>query len=127
LAEQQISKIQVEGPAMAEFLRVRASIKSGSGDLAGAEADLKQALKLDPANTNAALGLASVYWKTKRTDEAQKIYNDILAKDTKNRFALESLGYLARELGNRSAAEQFFNRLAQAYPDDYVGYLALGD
>jgi len=127
IAEQQISKIHVEGPAMAEFLRVRASIKTGSGDFAGAEADLKQALQLDPANTNAALALASVYWKTKRSDEAQKVYNDILAKDGKNRFALESLGYLARELGNRAAAEQFFNRLAQAYPDDYVAYLALGD
>ncbi|MBI2679075.1 MAG: tetratricopeptide repeat protein [Candidatus Koribacter versatilis] len=127
MAEQEISKIHVEGPQMAEFLRVRASIKLGAGDFAGAEADLKQALKLDPANTNAALGLASVYWKAKRTGEAQKIYADVLAQDPKNRFALESLGYLARELGNRAQAEEFFNRLAQAYPDDYVAYLALGD
>ncbi|HSE50439.1 MAG TPA: tetratricopeptide repeat protein, partial [Terriglobales bacterium] len=127
LAEQEISRIHVEGPAMAEFLRVRATIKTGSGDFAGAEADLKQAMKLDPANTNAALALASVYWKTKRQDEAQKLYADILAKDPRNRFALESLGYLAREQGNRAQAEEFFNRLAKAYPDDYVAYVALGD
>lgn len=127
LAEQEIGKIHVEGPAMAEFLRVRATIKTGAGDFAGAEADLKQALKLDPANTNAALGLASVYWKTKRQAEAQKLYADILSRDPKNRFALESLGYLAREQGNRAAAEEFFSRLARAYPDDYVAYVALGD
>jgi len=127
LAEQEINKIKVEGQAMAEFLRVRATIKTGAGDLAGAEADLKQALQLDPANTNAALGLASVYWKTKRQGEAQKLYANILAKDPKNRFALESLGYLAREQGNRAQAEEFFGRLAKAHPDDYVAYLALGD
>ncbi|HMC31132.1 MAG TPA: tetratricopeptide repeat protein, partial [Candidatus Angelobacter sp.] len=50
-AEKEISSMQVEGPQKAEFLRVRSSIKTGSNDFAGAEADLKQALALDPANT----------------------------------------------------------------------------
>lgn len=127
LAEQELAKVHVEGPAMAEFLRVRANIKVGAGDLAGAEADLKQAMKLDPANANAALGLASVYWKTKRQAEAEKLYAEILAKDPKNRFALESLGYLAREQGSRAQAEEFFNRLAKAYPDDSIAYVALAD
>lgn len=127
LAEQQISAIKVEGPALAEFLRVRASIKAGSGDLAGAQADLQQALKLDPENTNATLQYANVLWKGKRRDEARKLYADVLAKDPKNRFALESLGYLSRAENNRAAAEEFFNRLAAAYPDDYVAHVALGD
>ncbi len=30
-------------------------------------------------------------------------------------------------MGDRKSAEQFFTRLAQAYPDDYIAYLALGD
>ena len=127
MAEQDIAKIHVEGPAMAEFLRVRASIKMGTDDYAGAEKDLLDALKLDPTNTNASLELASVYWKTKREPEARKIYLAVLSKDPKNRYALESLGYLARAMNDRAAAQQFFNRLAQAYPDDYVAFLALGD
>src|SRR5437764_822716 len=30
-------------------------------------------------------------------------------------------------MGDRKSAEQFFTRLAQDYPDDYIAYLALGD
>ena len=37
------------------------------------------------------------------------------------------MGYLYREDNNPQMAEQYFNRLAAAYPDDYVPYLALGD
>src|SRR5207237_7567602 len=40
LAEKEINGIHVAGPAMAEFLRVRASVKQGFNDPAGAEADL---------------------------------------------------------------------------------------
>lgn len=127
LAEQAIGAIQVEGPAKAEFLRVRASIKAGSDDLAGAEADLKQAMALDPNNTNAILQFANLLWKSKRRDEARDIYAGVLAKDSKNRFALEGLGYLSREANDIKGAEEFFNRLAAAYPDDYVAHLALGD
>jgi len=57
---------------------------------------------------------------------AQHICSD-LAKRSQNRFALEGIGYLARDMGDRKAAEQFFNRLAQSYPDDYIPFLALAD
>ncbi len=127
LAEEQISKINVEGPAKAEFLRVRASIKAGGNDLRGAEADLQQALALDPNNLNAQLQYGSLLWKMDRKADANKIYAAILARDPKNRFAIESMGYLARDTGDTKAAEQWFTRLAQTYPSDYVAYLALGD
>lgn len=127
LAEQEINRIQVGGEAKAEFLRVRASIRTNSEDFAGAEADLKEALKLDPENLNASLQYANLLWRTKRGDEARNIYNQVLAKDPKNRFALESMGYLAREAGDAKAAEEFFLKLAEAHPDDHVAYLALGD
>lgn len=127
LAEQQISGIQVEGQQKAEFLRVRASIRSNFNDMAGAEADLKQAMQLDPANTNINLQYANLLWRTNRRDQARGIYDAVLQKDPKNRFALESMGYLARDMGDGKLAEQFFNRLAAAYPDDHIAYLALGD
>jgi tetratricopeptide (TPR) repeat protein len=127
LAQEEINKLQIEGPQKAEFLRVRASIKEGSGDYAGAEADLNQAMQLDPKNTNARLEYASLLWKTKRIDQARKIYADVLSADPKNRYALESMGYLSRDAGDPKTAEMYFNRLAAAYPDDFVAYLALGD
>ncbi len=37
------------------------------------------------------------------------------------------MGYLYREDNNPKMADEYFNRLAKAYPDDYVPYLALGD
>ena len=127
LAEQEINRIHVEGPAMAEFLRVRASIKQGFNDPAGAEADLKQAMSIDPANTNIVLQYANLLWKTERKDQARNIYVSVLNKDPKNRYALEAMGYLARDAGDAKTAEQYFNQLAAAYPEDYVAYLALGD
>ncbi len=127
IAEQQINQLQVEGPARAEFLRVRASVRSGSGDTAGAEADLKEAMRLDPTNINATLAYANLLWRTKRSDQAMQVYNSILQKDPRNRYAMEAVGYLYREAGNIKGAEEFFNRLAKAYPDDYIPYLALGD
>ena len=127
LAEKQINGMQVEGPQKAEFLRVRASIRGNFNDIAGAEADLKQAMQLDPNNTNITLQYANLLWKANRKEQARAVYASVLQKDPKNRFALESMGYLARDMGDNKTAEQFFNRLAAAYPDDYVPYLALGD
>jgi tetratricopeptide (TPR) repeat protein len=127
LAEQEVSRLQIEGPARAEFLRVRASIKTAGNDFAGAENDLKEALKLDPKNDNVILQYANLLWRTKRKDEAKKLYAGILERDPQNRFALEAMGYLFREDNDVKGAEQFFMRLAKMYPDDYVPYLALGD
>lgn len=127
LAEAQMANIQVEGPAKAEFLRVRAAVKTGGEEYAAAEADLKQALQLDPDNANIALQYANLLWKLKRKPEARNLYASVLKKDPSNRFALEGLGYLYREDGDVKAAAEYFTKLTRAYPNDYIGYLALGD
>jgi tetratricopeptide (TPR) repeat protein len=126
-AEEAVNKLNVEGPAKAEFLRIRAALKSTDNDLKGAEADLVEARRLDPQNTNITLQYANLLWKEKRKDESRKLYDQILSGDPNNRFALEAMGYLYREDNNAALAEQYFNKLATAYPDDYVPYLALGD
>ncbi len=126
-AEQEIDKLNVEGTAKAEFLRVRASLKMSDNDLQGAEADLLEARKLDPANDNITLQYANLLWKEGRKDESRKIYGEILARDPDNRYALEAMGYLYREDNDAKMAAEYFNRLAKAYPDDYIPYLALGD
>ncbi len=126
-AEDEVNKLHVEGPAKAEFLRIRAALKSTDGDLKGAEADLIEARQLDPQNSNITLQYANLLWKEDRKDEARKTYEQILSGDANNRFALEAMGYLYREDNNPKMAEEYFNKLAAAYPDDYVPYLALGD
>ena len=127
IAQQELAKIQVEGPEQVEYLRLRAAIKGLGNDVAGAEADLKQALQLDPQNDNVTLQYGSLLWKAGRKSEARQMYTTLLKRDDKNRYALEALGYLSRDEGDNKAAETFFTRMAAAYPNDYVPYMALGD
>src|SRR6185369_16312207 len=82
-AEAEVNKLQIEGPARAEFLRVRASIRSADNDLPGAENDLKEALRLDPANLNITLQYANLLWRMKRKDDALKLYQAVLTKERK--------------------------------------------
>jgi tetratricopeptide (TPR) repeat protein len=127
IAQQELAKIQVEGPERVEYLRLRAAIKGLGNDVAGAEADLKQALQLDPQNDNVTLQYGSLLWKARRKAEARQMYATLLKRDDKNRYALEALGYLSRDEGDNKAAETFFSRMAAAFPNDYVPYMALGD
>ena len=124
-AEADIDKLNVQGAARAEFLRVRASLKMSDNDLTGAEADLLEARKLDPDNTNIQLQYGNLLWKEDRKEDSIKVYQDVLAKDPNDRHALEAMGYLYREDNNTKMAAEYFDRLAKAYPDDYVPYLAL--
>ena len=127
IAQQELAKIQVEGPQQVEYLRLRAALKGLGNDVAGAEADLKQALLLDPENDNVTLQYGSLLWKAGRKSEARQMYTTLLKRDEKNRYALEALGYLSRDEGDNKAAETFFTRMAAAYSSDYVPYMALGD
>jgi tetratricopeptide (TPR) repeat protein len=127
LAQQELARVQVDETQRVEYLRLRAAFKGLGGDFAGAEADLKQAMQLDPNNDNVTLQYGSLLWKTDRLPQAQAVYSRILQRDPKNRSALEALGFLARDMGDNKAAENYFTRMAAAYPNDYVPYMALGD
>jgi tetratricopeptide (TPR) repeat protein len=127
IARADLDKIQVQGPERVTYLSLRASVKSLSNDFGGAESDLKEALQLDPTNDNVTLQYGSLLWKMNRKAEAKQMYSSLLQRDDKNRYALEALGYLARDEGNIKEAETYFTRMAAAYPDDYVPYLAMGD
>ena len=127
LARQELGGMQVEGPQRVQYLGMRAAIRTLSDDQAGAEADLKEALALDPENDKVMLQYASLLWKVGRKDEAARTYLALLQRDPRNRYALESMGYLSRDLGDPKTAEDYFKKLAAAYPNDYVPYMALGD
>ncbi|MEO5935769.1 MAG: tetratricopeptide repeat protein, partial [Terriglobales bacterium] len=126
-AEAEMANLDITGTQKAEFLRVRAAIRSGTKDFAGAEKDLLEARQLDPANVNIQLQFANLMWQTKRGAEAEKIYQSVLANDAGNRYALEGLGYIALESKQIDVAQKLFLEMARRYPDDYVPHLALGD
>jgi tetratricopeptide (TPR) repeat protein len=122
-----LANLDITGPGRPEFLRLKAAAAVASGDYKEAENDLQEALKLQPNNVNALLNYANLQWKTNRTDEALKTYLHALQADPGNSSALESLGYLSREMGDLKGAHEYFERLVSLQPDDYVPYLAMGD
>jgi len=62
-----------------------------------------------------------------RQVDAVAQFNQVLKIDANNKAAMTSLGFLAREQNNDKAAQEYFSRLIQLYPDDHVAYLAMGD
>lgn len=127
LAKQALAAIQVEDARRVEYLCLRASLEALGDDMPAAETDLKQALALDPVSDKATLQYASLLWKMQRKEESREVYLALLKRDENNRYAMEAMGYLSRDLGDSSAAELYFTRMAAAYPNDYVPYMALGD
>ena len=110
-----------------DYLRLRALIESGFNDNASAERDLKEAMALAPGNASIALNYANLLWKIGREQEALALYKQSLQLDPANHAALTALGYLSRDLKDPASAEKYFLKLAEAYPEDYVPYFALGD
>ncbi|MGE5204211.1 MAG: tetratricopeptide repeat protein, partial [Chlamydiota bacterium] len=127
LAAGQISQINMQGPERPEFLRLRAAIETDTGKLPAADKDLSEALSLDPRNSNISLQYASLLWKMGRKQESRQMYLRTLHDDPSNRYALISLGYLLRDLGDPKAAENYLRRAAKYYPNSYEPYLGLGD
>src|SRR5207253_10343931 len=109
------------------FLRLKATSAVESGDYTEAENDLREALQLQPANINLLLNYGNLLRRTKRPEDATKIYLKALELDPGNPPALESLGYLARETGKADEARQYFEELSRLDHDDAVHYLAMGD
>ena len=127
IARSLIQPLDLQDASRPEFLRLRAAVEMAFNNPAAAEKDLKEALSLLPNSTNLMLNYANLLWKTNRKPEALTLYQNALKLEPANASALSSLGYLSREMGDHKAAEQYFLKLQQLHPDDYVPYLALGD
>jgi tetratricopeptide (TPR) repeat protein len=119
--------MQVLDSSKPEMLRLRAAIEAASGDLDSANRDLKDALALAPANVNSLMNYGTLLWKMGQKDGARDIYKKVLDLDARNRQALSSLGFLARDTGETKLAETYFARAIAAHPKDFGPYLALGD
>jgi tetratricopeptide (TPR) repeat protein len=126
-AQEQIDRLNEQGPSRAPFLRLRALIRMHAGNFDGALSDVKDALAINADDPNGLQLNGDILMKLGRTEDAIDVYKRILAIDANNRFALISLGYASRAAGRDQAAEKYFQRLAQADPSLYVPYLALGD
>lgn len=126
-ARSALQKLDIGGPDRPEFLRLKATSAVDSGDYTEAENDLREGLQIQPTNLNLLLNYGNLLRRTKRPEDATKIYLKALELDPASSPALESLGYLARETGKPDEARQYFDKLSRLDPGDYVPYLAIGD
>ena len=55
-------------------------------------------MQLDPNNSNIELQYTNLLWIEQKKSESQQIYLAVLKHDPANRYALESLGYLMRDM-----------------------------
>jgi len=127
IAKAAIARLDERGPSRPQFLRLRAQINMAAGNLDDAGNDIKEALAINAKDPNNLQLDGDLLVKLGQTDQAVAVYKQILAIDANSRSALTSLGYVSREAGRDQEAEKYFQRLASAYPNLYVPYLALGD
>lgn len=126
-ARSAINSLNESGPDRAAYLRLRALIRSNSGELDGAVADINEALALNTTDPSSIQIDGDILMKMGKTEQAIAAYQKILARDPNNRYALTSLGYASRAAGRNQDAEKYFERLTESDPNLYEPYLALGD
>jgi tetratricopeptide (TPR) repeat protein len=94
-----------------------------SGDNARAVTVLEAARQRDPDDEDTAFSLASAYEKDKRFDQAEKLGRDILAKDPANAAALNYLGYMLADRGQKLPEAVDLIKRALALEADNPSYL----
>jgi protein O-mannosyl-transferase len=112
--------LAVEG-APAEFAphHYLGTVLLESGDLSGAEKELKAAIRLQPEFTDAHNSLAAVYYKRGDLDAARAEFEKVLAADPENFVYLKNLVIVRLKSGDLDGLEPLVQKLReQAAPDD---------
>jgi len=98
-----------------------------SGDLKGARADYEQALRDDPGNRDARLGLAAVDVRLGRLEAAEATYLGLLRADPRDAHAQAGLIALRGGRMDPLAAESRLKSLLATDPGAHVLNFALGN
>jgi Tfp pilus assembly protein PilF len=112
--------------------QIHAKVDSGyaaflAGDIATARLDYQQALKDEPGNRDATLGLAAVEVRAGRPHAAEELYLRLLQSDPRDAHAQANLIALRSGRIDPVAAESRIKTLLGAAPDAQVLQFALGN
>src|SRR5262249_50232133 len=108
-------KLDAENPLYQTLL---GEVQVAQGDYAGAETAFRAALTRNPEFAAATRDLASLYLMTARTDDAKKVYSDLLSKKSDDVAALLGLADIAVTEKKWSEAIDYINRARTAEPND---------
>jgi tetratricopeptide (TPR) repeat protein len=112
--------------------RVHPGVASGyaayqAGDMERARADYEQALRDEPGNRDALLGLAAVETRALRFATAESLYRRLLIADPRDPFAHAGLLSLRAQQIDPVAAESRVKGLLAADPEESVLHFSLGN
>jgi cellulose synthase operon protein C len=108
-------KLDADNPLYQTLL---GEVQIAQRDYSGAETAFHAALKRNPEFAAATRDLAKLYLVTARTDDAKKVYGDLLAKKPDDVSALLGLADIAITEKKWSEAIDYINRARTAAPND---------
>lgn len=111
-----LNAILEKNPKSIKALRVRSSYKLNHDQLEEAEADMIQALNLDPQNVLSIAGLAQICLKRKNYDLAKKYCDNAIALDPQHYYAYKILGQCYKEQGKIKEAFNHLTKVLEIYP-----------
>ncbi len=122
-------------PDLADAYVAKALIKQVNfRDLAGAELDLKHALKIDPKHITALRRLGTIYGMQGRYDEAMGTFQKIIDRDPLNTPTYSNYSYNALAAGKLEIAQQMIGKVLEFSPNSIFAnfqlsrvYLAKGE
>jgi tetratricopeptide (TPR) repeat protein len=113
-------------------LRVNPSVAAGysayqAGDMNRARSDYEQALREEPGNRDALLGLAAVETRARHPGAADALYRRLLLDDPRDPYAAAGLLALHAQQIDPVAAESRVKGLLASGPDEDVLHFTLGN
>lgn len=103
------------------LLYARSLLHERRGDLAAAEADLRQLLDYDPNNPTALNALGYILTdNTDRHEEAHDYIARALEQQPDDPATLDSMGWVLYKLGQPQEALDYLRRAMDLYPDDEI-------
>ena len=100
---------------------------SDAGRLERAEQCLRQAVELNPADTNIPVALGVALGRMGRDDEAMDVLRAVVEQDQKNGWAHRNLGAILVRTGRSTEAIPHYQAATQLLPNDQIVWLGLAD
>lgn len=113
-----LRSLEVTGYPLAMSLYGTGRIEQARGDIDAAVEAYLDALEIDPQNSDAVHGLATLYASTGQTDDAIARYEEYVLLMPHDAGALRDLGGLYEDQGDAQRALEVYRQAATYMPDD---------
>src|SRR6202167_745073 len=123
-AKEHLDLLKQKQPNNPDVYIALSNYDAGTNNMTGALADMKTALRLDPAS-DSYLNLAMLQMRGQQWDAAEQSFKTAVEHNPKSTNALVALGNFYQTRGRFPEAEQLFHQAIQNSPDDPAPRLSL--